>query len=130
MKKIISLTIAVLMLVAMLAGCGNSTPAATEAASANSGKEYTVSVCQLMVHESPDKATQKIVEKYQLTTLMVTHNMRDAIHYSNRLIMMYNGHVVVDVSGEGKKRLTVEQLLSPFSQASGSDEVDDKLVLS
>lgn len=75
-------------------------------------------------------ATQKIVEKDHLTTLMITHNMRDAIAYGNRLIMMYNGHVVVDVSGEEKKNLTVEQLLNLFSQASGSDEVDDKLVLS
>ena len=81
-----------------------------------------------MVHESLDKATQGFIDA--LTTLMITHNMRDAIHYGNRLIMMYNGHVVVDVSGEDKKRLTVEQLLSLFSQASGSDEVDDKLVLS
>ncbi|MBR2421126.1 MAG: ABC transporter ATP-binding protein [Oscillospiraceae bacterium] len=75
-------------------------------------------------------ATQKIVEKDHLTTLMITHNMRDAITYGNRLIMMYNGHIVVDVSGEEKKNLTVEQLLNLFSQASGSDEVDDKLVLS
>ena len=75
-------------------------------------------------------ATQKIVEANQLTTMMITHNMRDAITYGNRLIMMYNGHVVVDVSGEEKKKLTVEQLLNLFSQASGSDEVDDKLVLS
>ena len=75
-------------------------------------------------------ATQKIVEKDRLTTLMITHNMRDAIAYGNRLIMMYNGHIVVDVSGEEKKNLTVEQLLNLFSQASGSDEVDDKLVLS
>ena len=75
-------------------------------------------------------ATQKIVEKDHLTTLMITHNMRDAIAYGNRLIMMYNGHIVVDVSGEEKKKLTVEQLLNLFSQASGSDEVDDKLVLS
>ena len=75
-------------------------------------------------------ATQKIVEKDHLTTLMITHNMRDAIANGNRLIMMYNGHVVVDVSGEEKKNLTVEQLLNLFSQASGSDEVDDKLVLS
>ena len=75
-------------------------------------------------------ATQKIVEKDHLTTLMITHNMRDAIAYGNRLIMMYNGHIVVDVSGEDKKNLTVEQLLNLFSQASGSDEVDDKLVLS
>ena len=76
------------------------------------------------------EATQKIVEKSQLTTMMITHNMRDAIAYGNRLIMMYNGHIVVDVSGEQKKNLTVEQLLNLFSQASGSDEVDDKLVLS
>ena len=75
-------------------------------------------------------ATQKIVEKDHLTTLMITHNMRDAIAYGNRLIMMYNGHIVVDVSGEDKKNLTVEQLLNLVSQASGSDEVDDKLVLS
>jgi len=75
-------------------------------------------------------ATQRIVEKNQLTTMMITHNMRDAITYGNRLIMMYNGHIVVDVSGEEKKNLTVEQLLNLFSQASGSDEVDDKLVLS
>ena len=75
-------------------------------------------------------ATQRIVEKNQLTTMMITHNMRDAINYGYRLIMMYDGHVVVDVSGEEKKNLTVEQLLNLFSQASGSDEVDDKLVLS
>ena len=76
------------------------------------------------------EATQKIVERNQLTTMMITHNMRDAIAYGNRLVMMYNGHVVVDVSGAEKKNLTVEQLLNLFSQASGSDEVDDKLVLS
>ena len=75
-------------------------------------------------------ASQRIVEKDHLTTLMITHNMRDAIAYGNRLIMMYDGHVVVDVSGEEKKNLTVEHLLSLFSQASGSDEVDDKMVLS
>lgn len=75
-------------------------------------------------------ATQRIVEKDHLTTMMITHNMRDAIAYGNRLVMMYDGHIVVDVSGEEKKRLTVEQLLNLFSQASGSDEADDKLLLS
>ena len=74
-------------------------------------------------------ATQRIVEKSNLTTLMITHNMRDAIAYGNRLIMMYDGHVVVDVSGEEKKHLTVEQLLALFSKASGSDEANDKLLL-
>ncbi len=76
------------------------------------------------------EATQRIVEKDKLTTLMITHNMRDAIAYGNRLIMMYDGNIAVDVSGEEKKNLTVEQLLNLFSQASGSTEVDDKLVLS
>ena len=76
------------------------------------------------------EVTQRIVEKDNLTTLMITHNMRDAIAYGNRLIMMYNGKIVVDVSGEEKKHLTVEQLLNLFSQASGSDEADDKLLLS
>ena len=75
-------------------------------------------------------ATQRIVEQDHLTTLMITHNMRDAIAYGNRLVMMYDGHIVVDVSGEEKKRLTVEQLLELFSKASGSDEADDKLILS
>ena len=74
--------------------------------------------------------TEKIVQRDQLTTLMITHNMRDAIAYGNRLIMMYEGRIAVDVSGEEKKRLTVEQLLALFSQASGSDEADDKLLLS
>ena len=76
------------------------------------------------------EATQRIVEKDHLTTMMITHNMRDAYAYGNRLFMMYEGHIVVDVSGEEKKNLTVEQLLSLFSKASGSTEADDKLLLS
>ena len=75
-------------------------------------------------------ATERIVSRNNLTTLMITHNMRDAINYGNRLIMMYDGRIVVDVSGEEKKHLTVEQLLNLFSRASGSDEADDKLLLS
>ena len=75
------------------------------------------------------ETTQRIVEENQLTTIMITHNMRDAITYGNRLIMLYDGHVVVDIKGEEKKKLTVEQLLNLFSKASGSDEVNDKLLL-
>ena len=75
------------------------------------------------------EATQRIVNKDKLTTLMITHNMRDAIAYGNRLIMMYDGHIVVDVSDEEKKNLTVEQLLSLFSKVSGSNEANDKLLL-
>ena len=74
-------------------------------------------------------ATERIVNRDNLTTLMITHNMRDAIAHGNRLIMMFEGRIVVDVSGEEKKKLTVEQLLELFSKASGSDEADDKLLL-
>ena len=75
-------------------------------------------------------ATELIVAKDRLTTVMITHNMRDAIAHGNRLIMMYDGKILIDVSGEEKKNLTVEQLLDLFSKASGSDEADDKLLLS
>ena len=76
------------------------------------------------------EATERIVQKDRLTTLMITHNMRDAIVHGNRLIMMYEGRVALDISGEDKKRLTVEDLLARFGQATGSDEADDKLLLS
>lgn len=75
------------------------------------------------------EATEKIVTANNLTTMMITHNMRDAIDHGNRLIMMYDGRIVIDVSGEEKKRLTVPELLELFSQVSGSDEADDKLLL-
>ena len=74
--------------------------------------------------------TDRIVGRDKLTTLMITHNMRDAIAHGDRLVMMYDGHIVVDISGEEKKKLTVQQLLDLFSSASGSDEADDKLLLS
>ncbi|WP_186565193.1 ABC transporter ATP-binding protein [Lawsonibacter celer] len=74
--------------------------------------------------------TEKIVQRDRLTTLMITHNMRDAIAHGNRLIMMYEGRVAIDVSGEEKRKLTVEDLLAKFGQVSGSDEANDKLLLS
>ena len=75
-------------------------------------------------------ATERIVQKDRLTTLMITHNMKDAIAHGNRLIMMYEGNIALDISGEEKKKLTVEDLLAKFGQATGSDEADDKLLLS
>ena len=75
------------------------------------------------------EVTEKIVTANNLTTLMITHNMKDAIAHGNRLIMMHEGRVVVDVSGEDKKNLTVEQLLNLFTQASGG-VVNDRMVLS
>ena len=74
-------------------------------------------------------ATETIVQRDHLTTLMITHNMRDAIAHGNRLIMMYEGRVALDIAGEEKKKLTVEDLLAKFGQATGSDEADDKLLL-
>ena len=74
--------------------------------------------------------TNKLVTENNLTTLMITHNMHDAIAYGNRLIMMHEGRIIVDVSGEEKKKLTINQLLGLFEQASGSALADDTLVLS
>ena len=76
------------------------------------------------------RLSDKILAENNLTTLMVTHNMRDAITHGSRLIMMSNGHVVVDVSGEEKKNLTVEQLIEMFSTASGSEFSNDSAILS
>ncbi len=70
--------------------------------------------------------TEEFVAKDRLTTFMVTHNMKDAIRYGNRLIMMMDGRVVYDVRGEEKKNLKVEDLLAKFSV---NGEVSDKLVL-
>ncbi len=71
-----------------------------------------------------------IVREYKLTTLMVTHNMRDAIHYGNRLIMMYEGKIILDIKGEEKKALVVEDLLTRFGYASGAEFVDSDALLS
>ena len=74
--------------------------------------------------------TNKIVSESKLTTLMITHNMHDAIEYGNRLIMMHEGNVVVDVRGEEKKKLTIEQLLQLFEASSGSKFSSDTAILS
>ena len=73
--------------------------------------------------------TDSIVAEKKLTTLMVTHNMKDAILHGNRLIMMDAGKIVVDVSGEEKKKLTVPDLLALFQQSSGHEETSDQLIL-
>ena len=74
--------------------------------------------------------TDQIVSENSLTTLMVTHNMNDAIRHGNRLIMMDNGRIIFDCSGEEKKRLTVEDLMDKFAQASsGGTLADDRALL-
>ena len=74
--------------------------------------------------------SDRIVEENGLTTMMVTHNMKDAIVHGNRLIMMDAGHVVVDISGEDKKKLTVPDLLAKFQIASGGEFANDRMILS
>ncbi len=73
--------------------------------------------------------TQDIVEKGNLTTLMITHNMKDAIRIGNRLIMMYNGRIVYDVEGEEKKRLHTSDLLQKFEDVSKGEFASDKVLL-
>ena len=73
--------------------------------------------------------TDKLITENNLTALMVTHNMKDAIAHGNRLIMMNAGKVIIDVSGEEKKKLTVETLLEAFSKASGSEFTSDRALL-
>ena len=73
--------------------------------------------------------TDKIIEENHLTAMMVTHNMRDAIAHGNRLIMMNNGRVILNISGEEKKKLTVEDLLVKFEEVSGEEFDSDKALL-
>ena len=73
--------------------------------------------------------TNAIVERDHLSALMVTHNMKDAIQMGNRLIMMHEGRIIYDVSGEEKKRLTVADLLEKFEQVSGSEFANDRMML-
>ena len=74
--------------------------------------------------------SEKIVEENHLTTLMITHNMKDAIKYGNRLIMMYEGHIIYDVRGEEKKNLQVSDLLKRFEQVSDGEFANDRMLLS
>ena len=73
--------------------------------------------------------TKSIVEKRKLTTLMITHNMKDALRLGNRLIMMHEGNILVDVKGEEKSRLTVRDLLALFEKAAGNEMTNDSLLL-
>lgn len=90
--------------------------------------EHTAALDPLTAKKVLD-LTDKIVNENQLTTLMITHNMKDAIRLGNRLIMMYNGRIIFDVQGEEKSRLTVEQLHNKFKEAAGEEFADDRAVL-
>ncbi len=73
--------------------------------------------------------TQQLVERDHLTTLMITHNMKDALRIGNRLIMMYEGRIIYDVSGEAKKKLSTADLLAKFEIASGEEFANDRMML-
>ncbi|MCH5269952.1 MAG: ABC transporter ATP-binding protein [Lachnospiraceae bacterium] len=75
-------------------------------------------------------ATDRIVKKDNLTTIMITHNMKDAIAHGNRLVMMHEGRIIYDVSGEEKKKLTVADLLHKFEEVSGGEFANDRMILS
>ena len=74
--------------------------------------------------------TDRIVSREHLTTLMITHNMRDAIQYGNRLIMLHEGCIILDISGEEKQKLTIPDLLNEFAKASGDEFASDRALLS
>ncbi len=74
--------------------------------------------------------TDRVVEEHHLTTLMITHNMKEAIRHGNRLIMMNEGRIILDISGEEKKRLTKQDLLDKFAAVSGSGLETDRVLLS
>lgn len=74
--------------------------------------------------------TKKVIERDHLTSLMITHNMRDALRFGNRLIMMNAGRIVVDVNAEEKAKLTIPDLLALFEKASGSALDNDRMMLS
>lgn len=75
------------------------------------------------------EATDRIVGKDCLTTIMITHNMKDAIAHGNRLVMMHEGHIIYDVAGEEKRKLTVSDLLHKFEESSGSEFANDRMIL-
>lgn len=74
--------------------------------------------------------TEELVTENKITTIMITHNMKDAIHYGNRLIMMNNGQIIYDISGEEKKNLQVSDLLELFAKASNGEFANDRMMLS
>ena len=74
--------------------------------------------------------SDSVVEKNNLTTLMITHNMTDAIRHGNRLIMMNAGHIILDIEGEEKQHLTKQELLDKFAEVAGHQEETDAVLLS
>ena len=92
-----------------------------------------MSIQPLLIQRLPTKVlalSDKIISENNLTAMMVTHNMKDAIAHGNRLIMMHEGKVIYDVSGEEKKNLKVSDLLAKFEEVSGGEFANDRMMLS
>jgi putative ABC transport system ATP-binding protein len=90
--------------------------------------EHTAALDPKTAHQILD-LTNQIVEEQKLTTLMVTHNMRQALAFGNRLVMLHQGEVIMDVDGEEKRNLTVEDLLQRFYSLRGEQLSSDRLLL-
>jgi putative ABC transport system ATP-binding protein len=75
------------------------------------------------------KLTRELIQEMELTSIMVTHNMRHALELGNRLVMMHGGKIILDVAGEEKRRLTVQDLLNEFAKLKGDAVADDKMLL-
>ncbi len=91
--------------------------------------EHTAALDPKTAHKVLTLSDQMVQEDH-LTTLMITHNMKDAIHYGNRLIMMHEGNIIYDVRGAEKEKLQVSDLLAKFEQASGGEFANDRMLLS
>ena len=94
---------------------------------------FWMNIPQLSTQKTAAKVleiTDMIVNRDHLTTMMITHNMRDAITHGNRLIMMWEGKIILDIQGEEKKKLTVKDLLDKFEEASGEEFSNDSALLS
>ena len=115
-------------------GLGLETRLSSEVSTLSGGQRQALTL--LMAALDPKTAakvmelTDRIVTKERLTTLMITHNMRDAIQYGSRLIMLHEGRVILDISGEEKKQLTVTDLLAQFAKVSGDEFASDRALLS
>lgn len=110
MKKIVTVFLCLALVLTAFAACGS--------------KEDTTTAAKVL------SLSDSLIKENNLMTMMVTHNMHDAIVYGNRLIMMHEGRIILDISGEEKKNLTVDMLLHKFEEVSGSEFVNDRALLS
>ena len=122
-KKIIAMGAIITSLI-ILASCGGPSTL-EEYVNDNSDVQQSIESMEKTIGDNGSVT----IKENNLTAIMVTHNMNDAIKHGNRLIMMNDGKIIFDVSGEEKKNLTVEDLLRKFSENSGEAFADDRAIL-